>query len=107
MACTLPTFELRALNLAHYWMTLNWFDHQKWKHFITSEMNEMNIFRLNHDHNLLMLLKKTINAYKDIITRSAKFHTKNQFWKDTFNACQEIQERLETNDWNKNVCQTL
>lgn len=54
-----------------------------------------------------MLLKKTINAYKDIITRSAKFHTKNQFWKDIFNAYQEIQERLETNDWNKNVCQTL
>lgn len=51
--------------------------------------------------------QKTINAYKDIITRSAKFHTKNQFWKDTFNAYQEIQERLETNDWNKNVCQTL
>lgn len=75
-------------------MTLNWFDHQKWKHFITSEMNEMNIFRLNHDHNLLMLLKKTINAYKDIITRSAKFHTKNQFWKDTFNAYQEIQESM-------------
>lgn len=69
------------------------------KHCITSEMNKMNIFRLNQ--------KKTINADKEIITRSSKFHTKNQFWKDTFNAYQEIQERLETTDWNNYVCQTL
>lgn len=69
------------------------------KHCITSEMNKMNIFRLNQ--------KKTINADKEIITRSAKFHTKNQFWKDTFIAYQEIQERLETTDWNNYVCQTL
>lgn len=32
-------------------------------------------------------------------------HTENQFWKDSLNAYQEFQDRLEINDRNEYTCQ--
>lgn len=53
-----------------------------------------------------MVLKKTINTDKLMNTGPEKLemialHTANQFQRDSFNAYQEVQDRLEINDLNE------